>query len=222
VRLIFLHIPKTGGTTFREASAEAFGEERTVRLYGADAATTSPLAQEHFFSGRDTDPYKERAADLADAMKADGTDFLTTHWGAAFLDLYPGERFVAIVREPVSRYLSNYDHERRNGRVESFEAYLEDERFHNQQAAHFGEKAPADLGVVGLTERLADTIRLVNAAFGLDLPSVPKTRNRTHFWRKSDRAALLDRYEEAIRLRNGEDVALYDEARRLFEEKAGG
>jgi len=83
-RLVFLHLPKTGGTTLHHHFATHFAPEEVCpeRFSALDRFTTEELAQWRYFSG---------------------------HYNFDQLRLIPGPLFiVTVLREPVERVLSTY------------------------------------------------------------------------------------------------------------------
>jgi hypothetical protein len=83
-RLVFLHLPKTGGTTLHHHFAEHFAPEEICpeRFSSLDRFTTEELSRWRYFSG---------------------------HYNFDQLRLIPGPLFVVtVLRDPVERLLSNY------------------------------------------------------------------------------------------------------------------
>ena len=50
---VFIHIPKTAGTSFRVAAENHLGKGRTVRDYGSKAPYTSPLTESQYYTTQD-------------------------------------------------------------------------------------------------------------------------------------------------------------------------
>ncbi|WJN57200.1 sulfotransferase family 2 domain-containing protein [Pseudomonas sp. SO81] len=84
-RLVFVHSPKTGGTTFHDLLASLYAEDRVCpeRFNGLKNHPAGMLAHYHLFSG---------------------------HYDLVSCQLIPGEKqIVTFLREPVSRLISLYN-----------------------------------------------------------------------------------------------------------------
>lgn len=95
---LFIHIPKTAGTSLREALQRRYGE-RIAFAYG-DHELTHPVLQDS------NTPQEQRAA-----LEAQGVELLFGHvqyryWASAF----DRSEVLAVLRHPVDRCLSHYQH----------------------------------------------------------------------------------------------------------------
>jgi hypothetical protein len=216
--LIFLHIPKTAGSTLATALQwnypphltghfDLFGKPEKIQWFSQQDLSNLQLLHGHIAYG--IHHYIPRPT-----------------------------RYITVVREPVARVVSAYKfvlsrerhglHEQvvkdRIGLEQFIETFWVDKRICRQTRVltdrHDGpldedafEEAKRNLGrfmVVGLTERFEETFALVRRTLSLRLPFYA-TRNVTHPIPVSSRAV------ELIREREGYDVALYEFARELFD-----
>jgi len=216
--LIFLHIPKTAGSTLATALEWNYPPHLTGHfdLFGQPEKTS-------WFSQQD----------LSDLQLLHG------HIAYGIHRLIPRPtRYITVVREPVARVVSAYKfvlsrerhglHEQvvrdRIGLEEFIETFWVDKRICRQTRVltdrHDGlldedalEQAKMNLAqfmIVGLTERFEETFALVRRSLGLRIP-LYATRNVTQPIPVTSRAV------ELIREREGYDLALYEFARELFD-----
>ena len=96
--LLFMHVPKTGGTTLRAALTDAYERPERTLLYGSHAIRGSYTSE----AFRDL-PASERAA----------ARLVYGHFSWGLHESVPGaSAYAAVVREPVERVISVYDHYR--------------------------------------------------------------------------------------------------------------
>jgi len=218
VKIFFLHLPKTGGVSFRNECVRYFGPERSVTLYGRDNRTTSAVARNlYFVPEHDLRDGEVRESRLVNHIRTHDVDFFSTHDFRAFLEYFDPAEMVTFVRDPVDRMISHYNFfnlmkKKISG---SFEEFYRNPDYHNYQAKLLKDVEISRLGMIGLTERFDESIARINAAFGVALK--PRHQNRT-FWRprRIRRANLDDAVLAEIRALNAEDTALYEEAVRRF------
>lgn len=199
--IVFVHIPKTAGSSFRLAAERHFGAEALLFDYGAEAAQTSPLVRRWMYERQDPEGFRR-------AVAGRPYRFLSGHFNRSKYAGLAGARMVTWMRDPVDRLWSSYRHWCRNhGFSGSFGEFIEEPRRQNQQARVLGESLEG-LSFVGLTERFASDLDRFNARFG------------TAFWvLRANEAPPGDgahpSAEEVARARslNVRDQALYDTAR---------
>jgi|GEM_PF-4667221 len=82
--IIYLHIPKTAGTSFRVSAEEYFGEHNILRDYGADSSNTS--------------------ADIIESL-------LCGHFSLPrYSEVFPDSPIMTFFRNPVNRVVSEFVH----------------------------------------------------------------------------------------------------------------
>ncbi len=222
--LLFLHIPKTGGTTLRKHLEHVLGRHAVLRVYGGAAA--------HAFA---TGPLPEPP------VRA-----VFTHERIAYLLSHPEAPRGTMLRHPVDRMLSQYRSARtwpehplhepasQMTPVEFARARLTDDNAEGQtwvlSQTEVGEdragrpmdvllrEARANLDAmsfVGLAERFDESLALLSLDLGL--PPSPYARRNTSIDRAGDQ--LSDRERDAIAEVQPADMELYEQATDHFSRR---
>lgn len=209
--VLFVHIPKTAGTSFRKA-AEQFFEGRIAWDYGPQVEETSGFLVRPPHSERDLELIRRE-------LESRNIRLLGGHLKyREYAPLFPPERVIAFVRDPVERMVSEYFHVVRKSKIRG--SLLEVARRphnRNRQTKMLHGAPLEEIGVLGVLERYQDSLELVRERFDWDLPRLEFNLNPT-------RRRLAEGYdvtpEEAEELQsiNAEDVALYERAVTLLDE----
>jgi len=209
--LLFVHVPKTAGTSFRQAAINEFGSAYVIQDYGTEAPETSELILRYVYT-------ESNHWVLYKHLEKLNARLVCGHMRAKKFMPGIGVRNTAIIfREPVQRVYSEYQHFVRNkGYSGSFRDFYLLSRNCNVQAKRADGVPLRALGVVGLTERYDETLRIINHCYGLSLKALVKNTGRKSLDKAHDISAE-DR-KEVLRL-NHKDVALYERACVLFEER---
>jgi hypothetical protein len=222
---IFLHIPKTAGTSLREALVGVYGEDRCLFIY------------EHEF---EQDP-DDLAAMQGAASQAAMVYGHMSHGVHRALGLEA--RYLAVVREPVGRVVSFFRHQARDPASEHFEAIADGMTMTDllrsgssyQMANHMTrilsgqddhevmrDRAPLERAManianefvsVGLADEMDETISRMGQELGWAAPAVPSLNVDPN----PPRAALDAATRAEILHHNALDAELYDRVRSVFK-----
>lgn len=218
----FVHINKTGGTTIkfilRNSTWFRHCDLQPLRRYGVADARDLAFAQKVFFFGLNS---------------------IVGHSLRPWVEDLPGSiDYFTILRDPLQRCLSHYQHEKRahqrKGRDITFEEFMQNENFNDRQVRHIAgapdvEKAKEILKsrffFVGLLESFDESMHILQKLlpFPIKLQYKPRHVAKDNTAKKEvlDNAASRDLLHRGNQL----DLELYafvrDELYPMFREKAG-
>jgi len=222
--IIFLHIPKTAGTTLTQPVLRHFPPDRTFILKDdIDAAIARFKAL----------PHEERMR--IRCLKGHQPYGLHEY-------LAPGARYITILREPVARIVSHYEYvkacphhymheqmkhmtvaeyagsrlygELHNGQTRLLAGVWDDRPLEQADYDRAIAHLERDFDWIGLTERFDESLVMLAAA--MRWPNVfYRWSNVGKGWRKSGMEPAVAR---AIERENPHDMALYEYARRRFDD----
>lgn len=230
--LLFIHIPKSAGTTFQTILAKVYSPADYCAIY-PDWETIKPVVVGHSWGT---------------ALRAVGGHFPYGLHEDAELRPLLNERidYVTLLRDPVARVVSHFNHVM-NGeypehrevfeRHPTIEKFIEHEWARDVQTSFLldrkiepdddPEEAIRDaeailrdrIKVVGLAERFDETLILCAEAFGWELPTYASA-NRAIDRGKRIRVKDLDKSViDRIKAANPRDMAVYERGKALFEER---
>lgn len=210
--LFFVHIPKTAGTSFRLGAERLFGKEKVVYDYGKDSDATSPVTRD-FLYGETVDAWG-----FAKVCHQHSVAMMGGHVPIArFASLAGVGNTVTFLRDPLQRIASDYAHfVRHYGYQGTFREFYSLPVMHNRQSSFLESVNLEAVGVAGVTECYAESLRLINARYGIDIPQREDNRGKVHLGDIHD-ISEEDR-AELIRL-NRRDIALYHNARHLLDQR---
>lgn len=201
---LFVHIPKTAGTSFRLALAKYYGQSSIALDYGKDSSATSRIVKRYLY----VDPPEKPRRALVDALASSRYQVLAGHFP---LEKYrrffkPGE-MISFVRDPLHRTSSEFLHHQRAGRENiCFAEYIELPRNQNLQSRLLANLPPR--AFIGVTERADQSVALLNERLGTRLRLGIKNRapggGAQEFVRNLE-PTLIDRFNAL----NERDIALY-------------
>jgi hypothetical protein len=211
--LVFLHVPKTGGTAVRTALVRACRDRRTLFDYGAGEKQTTPALRAALYA-------EERTGDGA-LLRRTLDDrrglMLIGHFKAEkYWDAFHPDSFVTFLRDPIDRLISEYNHHVERRRLTTpIEEFVEQSLFRRHVSALFRGVDPAEFGFVGFTETFEDDLRSLSARLGRPLAAVrenegayePGLREKAGdpAFRKHVRRLVADDHDLYRRLRNRYD-----------------
>jgi hypothetical protein len=233
--VLFLHIPKAGGSTLGEY---IFNHCRDPE--GADDGLVN--------SGVYFCPFgffKEPGLKVPDyaqeiVRRADLRAVLGHFWYGLHHVIGRPTRYVTLLRNPVERVISLYYYLKLEGRMslEEFAITAPHKEVENDQTRRIAGVDPEvggcneatlelaknnlrrDFAVVGVVERLDETLSLLREAFGWtdEIPCVARNVNSD----RPSRASLPSSALDAIRARNELDLELYEHVHRLMDQALVG
>lgn len=163
--ILFIHIPKTAGTSLRFGLERHFDKSNVIADYGPDSATTSRSVTENLYECTEPD----RIERLINLLRSQGKAVLVGHFRLSkYSDFFPPEKVISIIRDPLVRAASEYLHvQRHDSFAGSFSDFFSDAQMINRLTRLLDNLD--DRMTIGTTERNVETIKLINQKLGLRL-----------------------------------------------------
>ena len=204
--LLFPHIPKTAGTSFRK-SADRYAFTWTVHGdYGPNNKATSSLIKSNYAN----DDFSN-----IEALSQKKT-LLAGHFPVEkYISYYPLYNIISFVRDPVQRVISHYhDLQGRINYPGTLEEYASEPRFQNVQSGYFENIPMEAIGFIGICENYEESLQIIRNMYKIKIPIRRYNLNKN---KKENFYKISGETEELIREMNIDDCALYDKAVKLFK-----
>ncbi|MFT4941269.1 MAG: hypothetical protein ACI88A_004337 [Paraglaciecola sp.] len=156
--LIFVHIPKTAGTSFRNSVAKIYSDKKFLQDYGQNSPeTTKKVLNEVYL--------KNNLYGLLDEqVKVIGGHFLAKK----YINISNLKNIVTFLRDPVKRVISEYRHKQR---IEDYQGSIlefAEMPTNRNMMAHYLKTIPIEaVGFIGIAERYEQSLELFNKNYGL-------------------------------------------------------
>lgn len=205
--IIYLHIPKTAGTSFRMSAEQYFGPDQVLNDYGEESPNTSDDIKSAVY-GND-DPAKLRKTGLE-------KKFLTGHFSMAkYREIFPNSPVVTFFREPVDRVISEYVHFSSHYNFEgTLQEFYRKPHFQNRQARSMSGALPTDLDFYGITEDYQNSLEIFNTLYGTNFPMA---KLNTGKYQGAAKSIASEEELSEIRELNSSDVEIYEYALKHFD-----
>jgi len=207
-KLLFIHIPKTAGTSFRLAAKKYFGDENTFFDYGPKVNETSDIIKQYSYNKPDMFLLSE---ELSKHTKL----FLSGHIQAAkYAPLFDTLNTISFVRNPIEQVLSHYKHFiTSHNYKESLESFIQEKRFQNIQSRMLAGRDLELYGFIGLTEEYEKSIKFINSYYDIDLEVM---KENVRDIKELSREEVDDEIISLIKSLNREDIKLYNRIKKIF------
>jgi hypothetical protein len=206
--IVFVHVPKTAGTSLRVALGRNPGKRVLLQDYGPGKETSDAI--------RALQGPPARYATLREAVAAPGGLLLIGHFPAErYWDLFNADSFVTFLRDPVARVVSEWNHKvTLTGLAEDLATYAGRPAHRNQMTRMLGPDWRR-FGFVGLTERYEASLPQLSAHIGLRVPT--ERRNEGQYPQGMSRAQVDAGTAARIAEWNAEDAALHAAVKAVWD-----
>ena len=205
---LFIHIPKTAGTSFRAAI-----EKNCLCIcdYGANSNDTSSLVTRYIYPKDDYFDFKSNIGKLSHSWICGHIPIYK------YLDCVKIQNTFSFVREPVAQIVSHYNHSvKHNGFKGSFDDFLEMKVSHNIQSRTLAYLPIPLIGLVGVTERYQESLEIISHQLNMDIQCLERNKNEQPLL---DVESVTSEQIARIKSKNQEDLHLYESACFLLEKR---
>lgn len=204
---LFVHIPKTAGTSFRDSLRNIFGDGLYCD-YGPEPET-SPEVVEYIHK---RNAYPEFGSFLAEQNKL---VCMSGHYAIRkYGPLFYIKNIMLFLRDPIQRTISQYEHVCRvEGSTESLESFCSRPAHMNLQTRNIGRVPFNLIGFLGLQEFYSESLQMLKAQLGLNIEESFLNINEQ---RTAKKYQVDDELLNLIKNNNDKDLLLYQNVERLF------
>ena len=201
---LVVHIPKTGGTSFRWALEKYFGESKVIRDYGPDAKATSDVVRKYLYAGADS----QGPAELVKAISNDSAKILVGHFSLQkYASFFEPRNIITLIRDPLVRVCSEYLHRSNNRSYKgSFTEFIQEPGLQNLQSRVLN--GVSEDSIIGITEQYGESLHHINKIFQWELETVRKNVARYKGGQKLGKKLSATEMELFYRM-NKKDSELY-------------
>lgn len=201
--VVFVHIPKTAGTSLRNMLVAALPAAAKIFHYH-DATARIPGTFTNAFTSNLLTPEKLRAH--RSELPRDLQLLVCGHYPVSSLtSAFHPASFITFLRDPVDRVVSNYRYLVRLGTFAgSFAEFYESADQINVQSRQLRGTDLRDIGFIGLVERMPDMVQALSRHLGVELRT--RVDNVTS---RLPRPAIDAATRARILALNGDDLCLY-------------
>ena len=168
--VLFVHIPKTAGTSLRFELERQYHQRNVAADYGPSSTATTDTVREHMYQ-EDAQP---RPLELINRLQSQARVALAGHYHLSkYGRFFPANRVVSIIRDPLLRAASEFLHKKRHNNFEGdFSEFFTHPNNINRITILLDDIE--DGMIIGTTERYRESLQLINYKLGMQLRPAKK------------------------------------------------
>lgn len=153
--ILFLHIPKTAGSSLTKSATDWFGDDAVERDYGHEEQYSSALVRQYIYDVNPIDEYG-----FFKAFQTHRKKWLSGHFFSdRYVHLFGAQNTVSFVRDPVERVISEYNYlVHKHSLGQSFEDFYRSPPETNKQFRMIGQCPWQAFYLVGSMERYSECL----------------------------------------------------------------
>jgi hypothetical protein len=201
---LFVHIPKTAGTSFRK-SAEV--QYITIGDYGKESSHTSEVVKKHCY--KEQDFYS-----LLCVFKQQNQIFSGHFLSQKYVGFVDPRYILSFVRDPLEQVVSHFNHSVAHlGYAGKFDDFILMSKNRNIQSRYLNALPIPLYGFIGLTASYAKSLDFINKNYGLEIDFSEDNVGQKKIQTKH---ALTAKQRETIEEQNSLDIVLINQVKTIF------
>ncbi len=207
--ILFIHIPKTAGTSFRLAAKQFYGEKNVFFDYAPESTETSSEIIDTIYNKND--PYE-----FYKQLTKSSSSFLSGHFPEKkYMMLYDAANIISFVRDPVKQVVSHYNHHVKHlDYQKNLSDFVLDQRFQNIQSRLLSHRDIGIYGFLGVTEEYDKSIEMFNATYQTNLRSIYENKTDETIMKAEE---IGEKLTEVINRVNEKDIKFYKSVCQQFD-----
>jgi hypothetical protein len=204
---LFVHIPKTAGTSFRKSAEVKYS---IIGDYGKDSIHTSESVKEHCYKKQDMYALKR-------SFNAERNILFGHFLCQKYIDFVDTRHIISFVRDPLEQVVSHYNHSVRYlGYKGSFNDFIVMPKHYNIQSRYLNALPVSLYGFIGSTTNYKESLNFINKRYGLEIDlkqdNVGQEKIQT-------RDSLTIEQCKKIEINNAKDIVLHNQVKVLFAQQ---
>lgn len=169
--IVFVHIPKTAGTSFRASLERFYGVQKICFDYGLQSPQTTDIVKDLIYENNDFWSFYQSFCDRKYQV-------LSGHFEAEkFIPLFGVRSMYSFVREPIERIVSEFNHICTHyNYTKSFETFALSKSETNKQSRFLASLPWPAMRFIGLTEQYSESLDLLAKETGMKLELESKNK----------------------------------------------